>query len=163
MGPEVAGRLILRNTFIELEDPGTLDTGIEGPMGRARASSDGCLFESSRLEEDVPPGQEAVDLVEISLTGASCLNTPRSDIADTDAKGVPTPVNHVANLQLQQAWSANMPKPAVKKEDLQRLSDEVAQLVRPGWRTRCKAQASYLERATKSAFKAIQWTTERLI
>jgi isopentenyl diphosphate isomerase/L-lactate dehydrogenase-like FMN-dependent dehydrogenase len=26
-----------------------------------------------------------------------------------------------------QAWSANMPKPAVKKEDLQRLSDEVAQ------------------------------------
>ncbi|CAL1141843.1 unnamed protein product [Cladocopium goreaui] len=88
MGPEVAGRLILRNTFIELEDPGTLDTGIEGPMGRARASSDGCLFESSRLEEDVPPGQEAVDLVEISLTGASCLNTPRSDIADTDAKGL---------------------------------------------------------------------------
>lgn len=145
MGPEVAGRLILRNTFIELEDPGTLDTGIEGPMGRARASSDGCLFESSRLEEDVPPGQEAVDLVEISLTGASCLNTPRSasfysarhldfavlkNIADTDAKGVPTPVNHVANLQLQQAWSANMPKPAVKKEDLQRLSDEVAQLVK---------------------------------
>lgn len=40
------------------QDPGTLDTGIEGPMGRARASSDGCLFESSRLEEDVPPGQE---------------------------------------------------------------------------------------------------------
>lgn len=130
MGPEVAGRLILRNTFIELEDPDTLDTGIEG-LGRARASSDGCLFESSRLEEDVPPGQEAqVDLVEISLTGASCLNTPRSDVADTDAKGVPTPVNHMANLQLQQAWSTNMPKPSVKKEELQRLSDEVAQLVK---------------------------------
>jgi len=150
MGPEVAGRLILRNTFIELEDPGTLDTGIEGPMGRARASSDGCLFESSRLEEDVPPGQEAVDLVEISLTGASCLNTPRSDIADTNAKGVPTPVNHVANLQLQQAWSANMPKPAVKKEDLQRLSDEVAQLVKQNKQLRtqitmCKEPVAGLE------------------
>ena len=48
--------LHIRSVFAQ--DPDTLDTGIEGTMGRARASSDGCLFESSRLEEDVLPGQE---------------------------------------------------------------------------------------------------------
>ncbi len=40
-----------------LQDPGSLDEGTEGPLGRARASSDGCLFESSRIDEDV--SQEA--------------------------------------------------------------------------------------------------------
>jgi len=138
-GPEVAGRLILRNTFIELEDPGSLDEGTDGPLGRARASSDGCLFESSRFDEDVTQEvlQAPVDLnVAIALTGASCLNTPRSDVGDGDvgdsmeAKGLPPVSSHVANLHFQPAWGTTMPKPAVNKEELQRLSDEVAQLVK---------------------------------
>jgi len=138
-GPEVAGRLILRNTFIELEDPGSLDEGTDGPLGRARASSDGCLFESSRFDEDVTQEvlQAPVDLnVAIALTGASCLNTPRSDVVDGDvgdsmeAKGLPPVSSHVANLHFQPAWGTTMPKPAVNKEELQRLSDEVAQLVK---------------------------------
>lgn len=36
-----------------MQDPGSLDEGTDGPLGRARASSDGCLFESSRFDEDV--------------------------------------------------------------------------------------------------------------
>ena len=47
---------------VSVQDPDTLDSGIEGPLGRARASSDGCLFESSRLDEpeaSILPGQEA--------------------------------------------------------------------------------------------------------
>ena len=53
----VVQRTVYPFGILVAQDPDTLETGIEG-LGRARASSDGCLFESSRLEEDVPPGQE---------------------------------------------------------------------------------------------------------
>lgn len=45
--------LYFKLSLLLLQDPGSLDEGTDGPLGRARASSDGCLFESSRFDEDV--------------------------------------------------------------------------------------------------------------
>lgn len=134
---QASGRLILRNTFIEVED----DTGMNCLLGRARASSDGCLFESSRAEEEEQ--DRPVDLnVELELTGASCLNTPRSDVLDNPSPKGGAPVSPLAHLQLHEAPGVQRDlgvmdaigsaacSASVKKEDLQRLSDEVAQLVK---------------------------------
>ncbi|CAE7778071.1 ML4, partial [Symbiodinium pilosum] len=124
----LTGRLVLRNTFIELEDE---DVTADFPFGRARACSDSCLFDATTPKAPDDEASRADLNVSIELTGASCLNTPRSDEPDSPGtKGVPalpftnTPLP-LPELQVPRQTGQQ----TVSKDDLDRLSQEVSQLM----------------------------------
>ncbi|CAJ1406054.1 unnamed protein product [Effrenium voratum] len=162
--PEAPGRLILRNTFIELESDG--NGGLDFSLGRARACSDGCLFESSNNMEEETAKVHVPELnVQIELTGASCLNTPRSDEEDRNvqckgspvSKGAPTTrIETTAHAQLQQV----LQKPAVtSREELQRLSEEVAQLAKQNSLLRSQIVHKESTQHGYEAPEAVPWMT----
>jgi len=118
----------LRNTFIELEDEDSLDF----PFGRTRACSDSCLFDATTPKAPEDEASRGDLNVSIELTGASCLNTPRSDEPDSPGtKGVPAlprTTSPMPGPDLQVPKCA-IGQQAVSKEDLDRLSQEVSQLM----------------------------------